>query len=236
MMQDHTSRQSMARRRTVDAFTRTLHALMAASFGLAYITSEVDGLRVVHVTMGYTLGAVILTRVTWGVLGPRRVSLRALGGRLAGLDQSLAMIESLGWHELLKRLLAVSMVTLLLCSMPVVASGYVTYVDWFGKWPKEIHETLGNFMLLVAGCHVGVVALLSVGKTERQVRPMITGCVAGKGPDLVKHNLVPVALAMLLLVVSFWSWQTYQYILDPQFTQQPRWLHPEGGYNEDDDD
>jgi len=235
-MQYHTLEHSVAKRRIVDAFTRALHALLAVSFGLAYITSEVESLRVVHVTMGYTLGAVFLTRVIWGVLGPRRVSLRALGGRLFGLDQSLAMIQSFDRHKLLQRLLALSMVTLLLCSMPVVASGYVTYLDWFGKWTEEIHETLGNFMLLAVGCHMGAVALLSLGKTARQVRPMITGRVAGKGPDLVKHNLLAVAVAMLLLVVSFWSWQTYQYILDPQFTQQPRWLHPVGGYNEDNDD
>ena len=146
------------------------------------------------------------------------------------------MIKSFDWQGLVKLLLAVSMVTLLVCSMPVVASGYVTYLDCLGKWTKEVHETLGNFMLLAVGCHVGAVTLLSMGKTDRQVRPMITGCVAGNGPDLVKHNLVAVALALLLAVVSFWSWQTYQYILDPQLTQQARWLHPVGGYNDANDD
>ena len=235
-MPDSTIEHSTAKRRTIDALTRALHALMALSFAMAYITAEAEGLRMVHVTMGYTLGAVFLIRVLWGLLGPRRVSLRALGGRLASLDQSLAMVKSFDWQELLKLVLAVSMLTLLLCSMPVVASGYVTYLNWLGKWTKEIHETLGNFMLLAVACHVGVVVLLSLGKTDRQVRPMITGCVAGKGPDLVKHNLVAVAVALLLLVVSFWSWQTYQYIRDPQLTQQARWLHPAGGYDEGNED
>lgn len=235
-MQNNITVPAASKRRVVDAFTRALHALVAVSFGLAYITSEVDSLRLVHVTMGYTLGAVFLIRVMWGVVGPRRVKLKGLAGRLGTLDHSLEMIKSFDLQGLVKLLLAVSMVTLLLCSMAVVASGYVTYLEWLGKWTKEVHETLGNFMLLAVVCHVGVVTLLSMGKTDRQVRPMITGCVAGNGPDLVKHNLVAAALALLLVVVSFWSWQTYQYILDPQFTHQPQWLHPLGGYIENDDD
>ena len=235
-MQQSSTAPEASKRRVVDAFTRALHALMAVSFGLAYITSEAEGLRLVHVTMGYTLGAVFMIRVTWGVLGPRRVSLKALTSRLATLDHSLEMIKSSDWQGLVKLLLAVSMATLLTCSMPVVASGYVTYLDWLGKWSKEVHETLGNFMMLAVGFHVGAVTLLSMGKNDRQVRPMITGCVPGNGPDLVKHNLVAVALTLLLVVVSFWSWQAHQYILDPQFTDQPQWLHPVRGYVESHDD
>ena len=235
-MQNSITVPAASKRRVVDAFTRALHALMAVSFVLAYITSEVDGLRLVHVTMGYTLGAVFLIRVIWGMSGPRRVRLKGMTGRLASLDQSLEMIKSLDWQGLIKLLLPVSMVTLLLCSMPVVASGYVTYLDWIGKWTKEVHETLGNFMLVAAACHVGAVILLSMGKTDLQLRPMISGYVAGNGPDLVKHNLVVVALAVLAVIVSFWSWQTYQYLHDPQFTHQPQWLHPLGGYIESDDD
>jgi len=168
-MQNNITVPAASKRRVVDAFTRALHALMAVSFGLAYITSEVEGLRLVHVTMGYTLGAVFLIRVIWGVVGPRRVRLKGLTGRLGTLDHTLEMIKSFDWQGMVKLLLAVSMVTLLVCSMPVVASGYVTYLDWLGKWTKEVHETLGNVMLLAVGCHVGAVTLLSMGKTDRQV-------------------------------------------------------------------
>ena len=88
-------------------------------------------------------------------------------------------------------------------------------------------------MLLAVGGHVATVVLLTWGRTGNPVRPMLTGRVEGKGPDLVKHNLVSVAIVLLLLAASFWSWQTWQYIHDPQFMHQPRWLHPEGGYQED---
>lgn len=235
-MQSNTVAPTARSRRVVDAFTRTLHALMAVSFGLAYITAEMDGWRWVHATMGYTLGAAFLLRLVWGVLGPRRVSLRALGGRLKGMDQTLELIKHHDWKAFMKLLLALSMVTLLVCVLPVLVSGYATYFDWFGEWAEEIHESLANLMVLAACGHLGAVAILSWGQRDRQIRPMITGCVEDKGPDLVKHNLGAVAVVLLLLVAAYWSWQTHQYIVDPQFTQQPRWLHPEGGYEESQDD
>ena len=65
---------------------------------------------------------------------------------------------------------------------------------------------------------------------------MLTGYVTGKGPNLVTNNMMAVAIAFLLLIVSLWTWQAYQYIHDPQLTEQPSWLHPVGGYQEEDDD
>lgn len=235
-MQYNTQAVLVPKRRVVDAFTRTLHALMAVSFGLAYITSEMDGLRLVHVTLGYTLGAVFLVRVVWGAVGPRRVSLWVLGEKLRGIGQLAESIRRRDWRSALKTLLAVSMVTLLVSMFPVVASGYVTYFKLLGQWTKEVHELLGNVMVLAVSCHVGAVVLLGLGHFEGQIRPMWTGLVAGKGPDLVKKNLTSAAVAVVLLMVSFWSWQMYQYIHDPQLKHQLSWLHPEGGYQEEGED
>lgn len=232
-MTNDTATAPAPQRRVVDAFTRTLHALMAISFGLAYLTAEMDGLRWVHATLGYTLGAAFVLRLAWGTLGPRRVSLWALGGRLSGIRQVPELITRLDWPAVLKLVLALSMVALLVCVLPLLASGYLTYFGMLGEWTEEVHEAFGNTMLLVVGGHVATVVLLMRVKSGHLVRPMFTGRVDGKGPDLVKHNLVSVAIVSLLLAASFWSWQTCQYIHDPQFMHQPRWLHPEGGYQED---
>lgn len=224
------------KRKVVDAFTRTLHALMAVSFGLAYLTSEADGLRLLHVTMGYTLGAVFGVRVAWGLLGPRRVSLLALAGRARGLAGAMERVKRFQWQALTTQALALSMVALLLCVLPVVVSGYVTYQGWSGEWTEEVHESLANLMVVAVSGHVGAVVLLTWIGSGRQVRPMLTGSVAGPGPDLVKHDLVALAVALLLAVAGFWSWQTYQHTVDPQFANQPRWLHPLAGYDERDED
>jgi len=219
----------------VDAFTRVLHALMASTFGLAYITSEMDGLRLVHVTLGYTLGLVFAVRVFWGLVGPRRVHLRVLIEKLRGLSDFAQNLQRYDWRSALHMVLAVTVVALLALVLPVIASGYMTYFKLQGQWTEEVHEVFGNMMLLVVSCHVAAVVLLSLGNSERQIRSMLTGYVEDKGPNLVTNNLMAVATAFLLLIISLWTWQVYQYIHDPLLTQQPSWLHPVGGYKEEDD-
>ena len=71
-------------RRTVDAFTRTWHALLALSFVGAYVTAESEIFRLVHVSLGYILGGLLVARVVWGCLGPRHARLMALWGKLRG--------------------------------------------------------------------------------------------------------------------------------------------------------
>jgi len=236
-MQNKTSAATEQKRRVVDAFTRVLHTLMAITFGLAYITSEMDGLRLVHVTLGYTLGLVFAVRVIWGLVGPRRVHLRVFIEKLRGLsDFSQKNLQRYDWRSVLHMVLAVTVVALLALVLPVITSGYVTYFKLLGQWTEEVHEVFGNIMLLLVSCHVAAVVLLSLGKSERQIRPMLTGYVTGKGPNLVTNNLMAVAAAFLLMIISLWTWQAYQYIHDPLLTEQPSWLHPVGGYKEEDDD
>ena len=230
-MQNNSALPVPRKRKLVDAFTRSLHALMAFSFTVAYITSDADTFRLVHVTMGYTLGGMFLLRVLWGILGPRRVSLWALAGKLSGARQAMSLIQNRDGLALLKLVLAFSMVTLLLFTLPVIASGYITYFEFFGEWTKEIHETVANLMLVAVIGHVAAVGLVFWVFPRGQVRPMLCGQVNGNGPDLVKHNLRPLALALTLGVTGFWSWQAYQYKVDPGFKQQPAWLHPEGAQN-----
>jgi len=236
-MQNKTSAATEQKRRVVDAFTRVLHALMAITFGLAYITSEMESLRLVHVTLGYTLGLVFAVRVIWGLVGPRRVHLRVFIEKLRGLsDFSQKNLQRYDWRSVLHMVLAVTVVALLALVLPVITSGYVTYFKLLGQWTEEVHEVFGNIMLLLVSCHVAAVVLLSLGKSERQIRPMLTGYVTGKGPNLVTNNLMAVAAAFLLMIISLWTWQAYQYIHDPLLTEQPSWLHPVGGYKEEDDD
>lgn len=234
-MQSSQAKGSAGKRRVVDAFTRTLHGLMALSFVLAYISSEVDSFRFVHVTMGYTLGFVVLLRLAWGLAGPRRVHLGPLFRRFPSSSELIENVQELEWKVLLKHLLNLSITIVLISALPVLVSGYMTYFSLLGKWTKEIHETAANFMLVAVICHIGSVGALTLLAPETQMRPMITGYVAGTGPHLVKQNLITVSLALLVMAASFWVWQSYQYAVDPQYLAQPEWLHPVGGYKNNDD-
>jgi cytochrome b len=229
-------------RRTVDAFTRTLHGLLAFSFLGAYITAESEIFRWVHVTLGYTLGGLLLVRVVWGLLGPRHVRLSAIAGKLRGLliwFQGLAQGQAV-WRQGQNLYMALTVVVLLLVIAPAVLSGYVTYQEWTGDWMEEVHEFFGNFMLIAVIAHVASVVMLSLIRRRNLAAPMLTGRVEGAGPDLIKSNHGFLAALLLALVLSFWFWQGQA---SPQMQTEGvgAWLHPTLGkaqsdHREDDDD
>lgn len=203
-------------RRTVDAFTRTLHALLALSFVGAYVTAESEIFRWVHVNLGYTLAGLLLARVVWGVLGPRHARLSALWGKLSGLGVWLKGLRAghASWSQAQNLYMAVSVALLLVSIAPVVLSGYVTYQEWMGDWMEEVHEFFGNFMLMAVFAHIGGVLALSFLRRRNLATPMLTGRVPGVGPDLIKRNHGLLALLLLTMVLSFWVWQW------PSATQQ----------------
>ncbi len=196
-------------RRTVDAFTRTLHALLALCFVGAYVTAESEIFRWVHVNLGYTLGGLLLARVAWGVLGPRHARLSALWGKLSGLGVWLKGLRAghASSSQAQNLYMAVSVTLLLVAIAPVVLSGYVTYQEWMGDWMEEVHEFFGNFMLMVVLAHIGGVLALSFLRRRNLAAPMLTGRVPGVGPDLIKRNHRLLALLLLTTVLSFWVWQ-----------------------------
>jgi cytochrome b len=196
-------------RRTVDAFTRTLHALLALSFAGAYVTAESEIFRGVHVSLGYTLGGLLLARVVWGLLGPRHARWSALWGKLRGLDDWLQGLRAghASWSQAQNLYMAVSVGLILLAIAPVVVTGYVIYQEWTGDWMEVVHEFLGNFMLMAVLAHIGGVLALSVMRRRNLATPMLTGRVPGVGPDLIKRNHAVLAAALLAAVLSFWVWQ-----------------------------
>lgn len=196
-------------RRTVDAFTRALHALMALSFLGAYITAESEIFRLVHVTLGYTLGGLLLVRVVWGWLGPRHARLSALWGKLRGWGawfQGLRMGQ-VSWRQGQNLYMALSVAVVLLAIAPVVVSGFFTDQELTGEWMQEVHEFFGNFMLAAVLAHVAGVLGLSGLRGQNLAAPMLTGRVAGAGPDLIRSNHWTLATLLLAAVLSFWVWQ-----------------------------
>ncbi len=226
-------------RRTVDAFTRVLHALMILSFMGAYITAESEIFRLVHVSLGYTLGGLLVARVVWGVLGPRQARLAAVWGKLRGLGAWWRgfFTGQASWRQAQNLCLALSVVVVLLVIAPVVLSGYVTYQEWTGEWMEEVHEFLGNFMLMAVLAHVSGVVILSLLRRRNLATPMLTGRVDGAGPDLIKSNHLTWAVLLLAAVLSFWVWQ---WQTSPQGQSEPgvSGLHaaPGKAQSEDDDD
>jgi len=196
-------------RRVTDAPTRMFHWLFALSFAGAYLTAESEHWRLLHVTLGYSMAILLGFRLLYGLFGPRQVQLSVLWGKL--LSGSRWMRAH--WHEPWVMLtetgragqnfgMALAIALLLTLTVPLVLSGYGTYNEW-GEWLEELHEFFGNAFLLVVLAHLALIVGLSLLRRTNLVRPMWSGTLAGKGPDLVTRPRRWLAVLLLLGVVGF---------------------------------
>jgi cytochrome b len=206
-------------RRVTDAPTRMFHWLFALSFLGAYVTADGESWRLLHVTLGYTMAGLLVFRVLYGLFGPRQAGLGLMWRKLAGAPawlRSLTQSRSLAginWRQGQNLLMALAVVALLLMVVPLTLSGYATYNNWGdflgGDWLEDVHEFFGEAFLFVVLAHLALIAGLSLLRRKNQALPMLTGRIAGKGPDLVQKNRVWLAALLLLAVLAFgaWEWQ-----------------------------
>ena len=215
-----------ASRRTVDAPTRTFHALFALSFLGAYLTAEGERLRLLHVTLGYTLAGLLAFRVVYGLLGPRQVRLSVLLRKLAGLPAWLRSLQATAplqtnWRQGQNLVMPLAILALLGLAVPLTVSGYGSYNDW-GDWLEDVHEVVGNAFLTVVLAHISLVVVLSLLRRKNLALPMVTGRVPGAGPNVARHNHGWLAALLLVAVLAFWSWQWQESpngLLSPQAIQ-----------------
>jgi len=198
-----------ASRRTVDAPTRVFHGLLALSFLGAYLTADGERWRLVHVTLGYTMAGLLTFRVLWGLLGPRHARLSHLARKLQGLPGWLQGLKAGAPNARLGQNLAMTLAitAVLALILPLTLSGYGVYQEWTGEWLEDVHEFFGNAMLLLVLAHVALVVGLSLWRRHNLVAPMLTGRVAGPGPDLARASHGLVAVLLLAAVLAFWGWQ-----------------------------
>jgi cytochrome b len=194
-----------------DAPVRVFHWLMVLSFAGAYITSEGERWRLVHVTLGYTMAGLVAFRILWGLVGTRYARfanfvrgpaavLRYLGAILRGKPEHHLGHNPAG---------AAAILALLGMALVITASGWATYNEVGGKWIEDFHEIAANLMLAVIGAHIAGVVLASWQHRENLVGAMITGRKAGYPGDGVRSAWRTVAALMLVVVAGFWwlQWQ-----------------------------
>ncbi|NBX20895.1 MAG: cytochrome b/b6 domain-containing protein [Betaproteobacteria bacterium] len=205
-------------RRIVDAPTRVFHALFALCFLGAYLTAEGEAMRLLHVTLGYSMAGLLVFRLVYGLVGPRHARLSLLAGKLRSLPQWLASVvlgtadrtwAAVNWRQGQNLALAVAVVALMVLVVPLTLSGYATYNEW-GDWLGDVHELAGNAFLVVVLVHVGIVLLLSLLRRKNMAMQMVHGRGQGPGPDLVKRNHAWLAVLILVAVLGYWSWEWHQ--------------------------
>lgn len=194
-----------------DAPVRVFHWLLVLSFAGAYLTAESERWRLIHVSLGYTLGGLVAFRMLWGLVGTRHARFASfVRGPAAVVRYARALASERPEHHVGHNPAgAVAIVLLLLLSLVTVASGWAIYEDVGAHWLEELHEGAANFMLALVGVHVAGVALASWLHRENLVRSMLDGKKEGPPNEGIRRAWRPLALVILAAVLGFWwlQWQ-----------------------------
>ncbi len=195
-----------------DAPVRVFHWLMVLCFAGAYLTAESERWRLVHVTLGYTMAALVAFRLVWGLVGTRHARFanfvrgpaavaRYARSLFAGRPEPSTGHNPMG---------ALAIIALLGLALAVTAAGWATFNELGGDWVEEFHEVAANLMLAVVGVHVAGVVLGSRLHHESLVAAMITGRKRGNPQDGVRRAWHGLAALMLVAVLGFWwlQWQS----------------------------
>lgn len=218
-----------------DAPVRVFHGFLALSFAGAWLTAEAPGWRLVHVSLGYTVAALVLLRLLWGVVGTRYARFgdfvrgpRALRHGIRDLPAGRAP-RTIGHNPLG----AVAVLGLMALGLAVPLSGWAVLNALGGEVFEEAHEALGNTMLLLVGLHITGVVLASVLHRENLVAAMVTGFKWGEPAQGIRRAWWPLALGLLAAVLAFWVLQ-WRMADQGGMLQGPRVLAAEQADSEED--
>jgi cytochrome b len=195
-----------------DAPVRVFHWLMVLSFAGAYITAESERWRLLHVSLGYTLGGLVAFRLIWGVLGTRYARFASFVRGPSAVRRYLSSIlrgrpEHHVGHNPAG---AVAIVLLLLMSAATFVTGWANYNELGGAWLEALHEGVANFMLAVVGVHVAGAVVASWLHRENLVRSMLNGRKEGVPDEGIRWSWWPLAGLLLAAALGFWwlQWHT----------------------------
>lgn len=188
-----------------DAPTRVFHWVQALCFLGAYLTSDSEKTRDIHVALGYILFGMIVFRLLWGFAGTRyaRFSSFVYGpGRIIAYLSSLfkGKAEHYVGHNPVG---SVAIWLLLSGGLTLGVTGVMLLQDDVADIVEDIHGYATNAMLAVIAVHLLGVFMSSFLHKENLVRAMITGFKPGAADAGIKCAYNWLAAIMLVVVVAF---------------------------------
>jgi cytochrome b len=216
-----------------DLPTRLFHWSLAGSFALAWLTSEGDRWRSIHVFLGYLMLGLVLFRLVWGVAGSHfsRFSSFWFGPRAAADYLKQVIKRQAPRHVGHNPTGSVAIYLLLALTVVIGITGILTLgadeqhglaTAWFGfdqaRSIKKLHEFFATLMLLLVGVHLAGVVVESLLHKENLARSMLTGFkqAAADTPKTTARPLVAALLLLAMLGFGFW-WFSYAINqVDPQ--------------------
>ena len=173
----HHSRPSEPDLKVWDLLVRVFHWGLAAAFAVAYVTAE--EMERVHVVAGYVIGALIVIRVLWGLVGSRHARfadfvfspaavIAYLRDLLVGRPKRYLGHSPAGGAMVIALLVAITVTCVTGLLMGPEESGY-------GEAFEELHELAAAASLGLVFAHIAGVLLASFVHRENLPLAMITG-------------------------------------------------------------
>ena len=211
-----------------DLPTRLFHWTLASSFALAWLTSEGDRWRSIHVFLGYLMLALVVFRLVWGFAGSHfsRFSSFWFGPRDAVLYLKQVLSGRAERHVGHNPTGSLAIYILLALAVLIGLTGILTLggdeqhglaATWFSFSQalilKKVHKASAIVMLLVVFGHITGVVVESLLHKENLARSMVTGfkMAAAGTPKGHAHKLVAVVLLLAMLGSAGW-W--FAYVID----------------------
>ena len=160
-----------------DPFIRVFHWAIAALFVTNALFTDDEGTA--HEWVGYALGALLMARLIWGIIGPEHACFRTFPPSLSAAASQLTDIAR-GRHRrhLGHSPLGAWMIyNLLIALLVIVLSGHMMTTDmfWGMEGPEELHEFAVTWAEISIVIHVAAVLFESRRTGVNLPRAMITG-------------------------------------------------------------
>ena len=170
--------------RVWDPFVRAFHWALAASFMVAWVSSENwEGL---HDASGYVAGGLVALRFLWGFVGPRYARFaQFVRPPKTVIDYLLAIRDGSERRYIGHNPAGGAMIVVLLAAMAATAfSGWLLTIDafWGSSVLQHVHSALAHGVLALMILHLAGVALASLRHHENLVRSMVVGMKRPAGP------------------------------------------------------
>jgi cytochrome b len=170
--------------RVWDFFVRAFHWALAASFVVAWLSSE--NWERLHDAVGYAAGALVALRVVWGFLGPRYARFAQFVRSPDTVIAYLRAIKDGSERRYIGHNPAggAMIVVLLVAIAGTAVSGWLLTTDalWGSAVLQHVHSLLAHGVLALVVVHLAGVALASLRHHENLARAMVVGVKRAAGP------------------------------------------------------
>lgn len=189
-----------------DAPTRVFHWMQAISFVGAYLTSESERNRDIHVAFGYILLGLLVFRLLWGFFGTRYARFSSFVFKPGEIIAYLLSLFKAKPKHYLGHNPAGSVAVWLLLSIGlfICVTGVMALQDNASDTVVKMHGAATKIMLAVILLHLIGVLVSSVLHRENLVRSMITGFKPAEMDEGVQRSYNWLGVTMLIVAVAFW--------------------------------